>query len=41
MRFGRLLQAIYVGTFYSGVLPLPVGDAVRGLMVAGARASVS
>ena len=40
MRFGRLLQAIYVGTLYSGVLPLPVGDAVRGLMVAR-RAGIS
>jgi glycosyltransferase 2 family protein len=28
------LQAIYVGTLYSGILPLSTGDAVRGVMVA-------
>jgi uncharacterized protein (TIRG00374 family) len=29
-----VLQAIYVGTLYSGILPLSTGDAVRGVMVA-------
>jgi glycosyltransferase 2 family protein len=29
-----VLEAIYVGTFYSGILPLSTGDAVRGVMVA-------
>lgn len=42
VRFGRLLQAIYVGTLYSAVLPLSGGDAVRGVIVARqARASVT
>jgi uncharacterized protein (TIRG00374 family) len=29
-----VLEAIYVGTLYSGILPLSSGDAVRGVMVA-------
>lgn len=29
-----LLRAIYVGTLYSGILPLSSGDVVRGVMVA-------
>jgi uncharacterized protein (TIRG00374 family) len=42
LRFDRLLQAIYVGTLYSAVLPLSGGDAVRGVIVAQqARASVT
>jgi uncharacterized protein (TIRG00374 family) len=37
-----LLQAIYVGTLYSAVLPLSTGDAVRGVMVARhSRSSVA
>jgi uncharacterized protein (TIRG00374 family) len=37
-----VLQAIYVGTLYSGILPLSTGDAVRGVMVARpARTSVA
>ncbi|MCX8032422.1 MAG: flippase-like domain-containing protein [Thermoleophilia bacterium] len=32
--YAFLLQAIYVGTLYSGILPLSTGDAVRGIMVA-------
>jgi hypothetical protein len=34
IRYRFLLQAIYVGTLYSAVLPLSTGDAVRGVMVA-------
>jgi glycosyltransferase 2 family protein len=41
-RFHRLLQAIYVGTLYSAVLPFSGGDAVRGVIVARqTRASVT
>jgi glycosyltransferase 2 family protein len=29
-----VLEAIYVGTLYSGILPLSTGDAVRGVMMA-------
>jgi uncharacterized protein (TIRG00374 family) len=37
-----VLEAIYVGTLYSGILPLSTGDAVRGVMVARqTRTSVS
>ena len=32
--YGFVLKAIYVGTLYSGILPLSTGDAVRGVMVA-------
>ena len=34
LRFDRLLQAIYVGTLYSAVLPLSGGDVVRSAVVA-------
>ena len=39
LRFRDLFQAIYVGTLFSGILPLSGGDVVRGVMVAG-RAKV-
>jgi uncharacterized protein (TIRG00374 family) len=42
VRFDGLLQAIYVGTLYSAILPLSGGDAVRGVIVARrARVSVT
>jgi len=34
LRFRHLLQAIYVGTLFSGILPLSGGDVIRGVMVA-------
>ena len=34
IRFGELLQAIYIGTVYSSILPLSGGDVVRGVIVA-------
>jgi glycosyltransferase 2 family protein len=33
-RFSELLQAIYIGTVYSAILPLSGGDVVRGVIVA-------
>jgi uncharacterized protein (TIRG00374 family) len=33
LRFRDLFQAIYVGTLFSGILPLSGGDVVRGAMV--------
>jgi glycosyltransferase 2 family protein len=41
-RFLGVLQAIYVGTVYSSILPLSGGDVVRGVIVArNARANVT
>jgi uncharacterized protein (TIRG00374 family) len=34
VRLGRLLDAVYVGTLYSGILPLSGGDVVRAVIVA-------
>jgi uncharacterized protein (TIRG00374 family) len=34
LRVLHLFQAIYVGTLYSGILPLSGGDLIRGVMVA-------
>jgi glycosyltransferase 2 family protein len=38
-RFLELLQAIYIGTVYSGILPLSGGDVVRGVIVARTAAA--
>lgn len=41
-RFMGLLEAIYIGTVYSSILPLSGGDVVRGVIVArSARANVT
>jgi glycosyltransferase 2 family protein len=41
-RFKGLLQTIYIGTLYSGILPLSGGDVVRGVIVArSARANLT
>ncbi len=41
-RFSGLLQAIYIGTVYSSILPLSGGDVVRGVIVARtARANLT
>ena len=37
--FGGLLQAIYIGTVYSSILPLSGGDVVRGVIVARSAAA--
>lgn len=34
LRFWHVVQAIYVGTLFSGILPLSGGDLVRGLIIA-------
>ena len=34
LRLRHLFQAIYVGTLFSGILPLSGGDVVRGVMIA-------
>ena len=34
LRVRHLFQAIYVGTLYSGILPLSGGDLIRGVMIA-------
>ena len=34
VRFRKLFQAVYIGTLYSGVLPLSGGDVVRAMIVA-------
>jgi len=34
VRFGHLFGAVYVGTLYSGILPLSGGDVVRAVIVA-------
>ena len=39
LRLRHLFQAVYVGTLFSGILPLSGGDVVRGVMIAG-RAQV-
>jgi len=33
IKYGHVLQAIYVGTLYSGILPLSAGELVRAVMV--------
>jgi glycosyltransferase 2 family protein len=38
-RFTGLLQAIYIGTVYSSILPLSGGDVVRGVIVARTAAA--
>jgi len=42
VRYGFVLQAVYVGTLYSAILPLSSGEFVRGVMVSSrARTSLA
>lgn len=42
VRYGFVLQAIYVGTMYSAILPLSSGEFVRGVMISSrARTSIA